>query len=75
MTKNHRTAIAWCEYHEKLMYPTRKAARQAAKSHGVHKGAYRCDPDAVFVFWHIGGLPEEIRRGHLTRDQFYWRAG
>lgn len=75
MNKNTRTAIGWCEYHEKLMYPSRKAAREASKGHGQHKGAYRCDPEAVFVFWHIGGLPVEIRHGHVTREQFYRRVG
>lgn len=74
MTHNTRTAIGWCEACEKLLYPSRKAAREGAKGHGEHKGAYRCEYHTVFEFWHIGGLPSDIRRGHVTRDQFYRRT-
>ncbi len=74
MTHSKRTAIGWCEVHEKLLYPSRKAAREGAKGHGEHQGAYRCDAQDVFVFWHVGGLPIDIRHGHVSRDEFYGRV-
>ena len=75
MNKMMRTALGWCEVHGKLMYPSRKAAREAARrTYDIHhKNAFRCDPDAVFVFWHIGALPAEVRHGHMSREDFFER--
>lgn len=69
ITNRNRTAIGWCEWCQKLMYTSRKAARSAAKAHGEHKGAYQC-PDNE-LFWHIGSLPMDIRHGNISREDFY----
>jgi hypothetical protein len=71
--KKNKGAGGWCEFCEKLMYADRKLARHAAKGHTEHKSAYRCPWNELW--WHIGGLPADIKRGHITRDEFYQRAG
>lgn len=65
-------SFGWCEYHEKLLYLGRKAARQAARLHVEHKGTYVCDFNSGL--YHVGGLPEAVLRGRLTRDQVYHRG-
>lgn len=66
------SAIAWCETHGKLLYTDRKRARAVARQHPSHKNVYRCDVSEGL--WHIGGLPEEVRHGHVTKDEFFGRA-
>ena len=71
-------SIARCEVHvgstgkHKLLYTSRRVARQIAKLHGEHKGVYRCSeqPD----LWHVGRLPEAVRHGHLTKSEYYGSA-
>lgn len=65
----NRTATGWCEYCRKLMYIDRKAARHVAKAHPQHKSPYRCPYNDMW--WHIGGLPRDIVKGHFTRAEFY----
>jgi hypothetical protein len=67
-----RTATGWCEWCGKLMYNGRKIARSAARRHSDHKSAYPCPHNPLW--WHIGALPVDIVRGHLTRDEFFGRA-
>lgn len=48
----------------KVRYPSRTAARQAAR-HAAHLrglNAYRCGE-----FWHLGHLPDDVRHGKRTR--------
>lgn len=66
-------AVSWCSTHQKLLYTDRKRARRVARLHPEHKNAFRCDVHEGM--WHIGGLPDLVRHGHMTKDQFYkWKA-
>jgi hypothetical protein len=65
-------AVSWCWYHQKLLYTSRKRARVAARAHPEHKSPYPCTE--VPTLWHIGGLPDEVRRGDMTRDQFFGKS-
>lgn len=67
-----RTASGWCEWCRKLMYGDRRTARKAARQHREHKAAYVCPVNEMW--WHIGGLPTDIVKGNLTRDEFFRRA-
>lgn len=67
------SAIAWCPRHRKLLYTDRKRARAVARQHPEHKNVYVCDDQEVRMF-HIGRLPDEIRHGHMTKDEFYGHA-
>ena len=65
------TAIAFCEVHRKLLYTDRKRARAVARQHPEHKNVYPCDVSEHL--YHIGRLPDEVRHGHMTKDEFYGR--
>lgn len=64
-------AVAWCSKHRKLLYTDRKRARRVARQHAEHKNPYRCDVNEGM--WHIGGLPDEVRHGYMTKEEFYKR--
>lgn len=66
------SAVAYCDVHGKLSYTDRKRAKEVARQHSEHKNAYRCDDNPNH--WHIGALPPEVRRGHLTKSEYYGRA-
>ena len=74
MRKGHiiSKSFGWCDYHEKLLYLGRKAARQAARLHVDHKSTYPCDQNSGL--YHVGGLAEPIMRGRLTRSEVYIRG-
>jgi hypothetical protein len=59
-----------CQAHDKKCLPTRKEARQlAAKQFSDHHmSVYRCDETN---FYHVGGLPESVIRGTITRGEIY----
>lgn len=61
--------IAWCDACEKKSYTSRKAARRIARRHTEHKAVYRCPTNQLL--WHVGRLPERVRQGEVTRDEFY----
>jgi hypothetical protein len=65
-------AVSWCWFHGKLLYTSRKRARVAARAHPDHQSPYPCDVN--HALWHIGGLPAEVKRGDMTRDQFYGKS-
>lgn len=60
---------------EKIPYRTRKDARRDAHRRIVPAGgrmrAYRCER---CPYWHVGHLPEMVRKGQLTAAQFYYYA-
>jgi hypothetical protein len=62
-------AVSWCPEHQKLLYTDRKRARRVARQHSEHKNAFRCD--VYQGMWHIGGLPDAIRHGHMTKAEYY----
>lgn len=64
-------AVGWCPVHRKMLYTDRRRARRVARQHTEHKQAYRCDVSEGM--WHVGGLPEPVRRGYTTKDKFYGR--
>jgi hypothetical protein len=63
------SAVAWCYWHSKLLYTDRKRARAVANQHPKHKNVYRCEVSDGL--WHIGALPDEVKHGHLTKDEYY----
>jgi len=63
------TAIAYCDVHHKLLYTDRKRARSVARQHPEHKNVYLCSVSEAM--YHIGRLPDEVRHGHMTKDEFY----
>lgn len=59
---------ATCTHCGKRSYMTKHTARQARKltsGHGLN--VYRCDSG----YWHVGHLPESVRRGRVTRREIY----
>jgi hypothetical protein len=62
-------ALGYCDDCKKLTYMSRKEARLVAKNHRPHKQAYKCPH--YDQFWHIGDLPEPIKRGFVTREEFF----
>jgi hypothetical protein len=66
------TAIGYCDVHHKLLYTDRKRARSVARQHPEHKNVYRCN--ASQDMWHIGGLPDDVKHGHVTKDEFFSRS-
>ena len=63
------SAIAYCDVHRKLLYTDRKRARSVARQHPEHKNVYPCSVNVEL--YHIGRLPDEIRHGHMTKDEYY----
>lgn len=54
-------------------YETRADARKAARTGGgEHRRAYYCNHCS---YWHIGRLPEVIRRGEATSGDYYAPTG
>jgi hypothetical protein len=70
-SRNH-TPVGFCETHGKLWYTDRKRARVVARQHRERKSVYPCS-DRPHL-WHVGGLAEEVRKGHMTRDEYYHRS-
>lgn len=65
-------ALGHCEKHQKLTYIDRKTARRAAQAMPSEQySAYRCD--ALEGMWHIGRLPEAVRRNEVSRGDYYGR--
>lgn len=65
------TSAAWCLVHNKHSYSSRKRARGAARMYSVHRDAYTCTENPEY--WHVGRLPEAVKRGEVTRGEFYAR--
>jgi len=62
-------ALGWCAACRKLLYPSRKAARKVAREHRDHKNEYPCPVNSAM--FHVGGLPESVIRGEVTRGEYY----
>lgn len=72
MAKPISLAIGFCEYCWRKSYRTRKDAMRVAKAHNPHKSAYPCqDPDDFFGHWHVGKVADDVKHGHMTRDEYY----
>lgn len=69
LNRKQQAAVAFCDEHQKQMYSNRKRARRVAALHPEHKRSYRCD--AHPGMWHIGGLPDAVRHGEMTKEEFY----
>lgn len=65
-------ASAWCEFHGKLSYESRRRAKQVARGHADHKSVYRCSQNPML--WHVGGLAPEVLHGEKTRDEYYGKS-
>jgi len=52
----------------KIRYPTRRWAVQAKRSVDRTLRPYKC---SFCGFWHLGHLPDAIRRGERTRGEIY----
>lgn len=72
MNGHTNLAVAWCETHAKLSYTHRARARAIARRHSEHKSVYRCSANENL--WHIGRLPESIRHGHISKDEYFGEA-
>ena len=73
MKSNHSDySVGFCEHHHKLWYTDRSRARRIANRHPEHKGVFRCEFNETL--WHIGRIPEPVRRGVMTKAEFYGRA-
>lgn len=72
MVRKATSAVAWCDTHHKLLYPSRKGARKAARMHPTHKAAYECT--VLRGYFHIGALPPAVVTGRITRDQLVEKA-
>lgn len=63
-------SLGWCEDCEKLSYEDRKTARQVARLHKEeHKSVYQCKYRPQL--WHVGGLPNAVMEGKVTRGEWY----
>lgn len=71
--KRSGRAMGWCPVCGKLLYATRKVARQAAREHpDRHMNEFRCDANPAM--WHIGGVPDAVIKGEITRSEYYGSA-
>lgn len=52
-----------CKDCGKICFTSKRAARAARRSMHEQMSVYRCGP-----YWHLGHLPEVVRRGRLSRD-------
>jgi hypothetical protein len=80
MEKRYDTIIqyAWCEYHGKRAYQSRKdAKRVVADMRPRRKGMreYRCEGGVMEGFWHVGTLPFIVRRGTATEEEWWNKYG
>ena len=74
-TTNPWVKIGWCEPCDKCIYLSRKTARIAARQ---LSGANRPRPylcPAGNSWWHLGHLPDDVRRGVLDRPEYVRRKG
>jgi hypothetical protein len=69
--KHTSYAFGWCEVHGKLLYDSRKRAREVARARhpSKHKSPYRCTNQPMF--WHYGEVPPVVFSGQKTRDEVY----
>lgn len=67
--KRSSRAIGWCPPCRKLLYSDRKTAKKVARAHREHKSEYPC-PEQDNM-WHVGGVPELVIRGEMTRAEYY----
>lgn len=74
MTTRRDLAVGYCSIHQKLSYRNRKDARHIARRHPDRKSAFICDPDAIFPVWHIGSLPDAVKRGDAGREDIFRRV-
>lgn len=73
MSRRSARAIGWCDFHGKLLYSSRKIARKVSKDHHEdHKGEYECS--VTLGMFHVGGVPDEVIRGEMTRTEYFGRA-
>lgn len=65
-------SLGWCDDCLKLSYADRKTARQVARLHKEeHKSVYQCEFRPQL--WHVGGLPDAVMKGSVTRGEWYGR--
>jgi hypothetical protein len=61
-------SVGWCEAHEKLLYTSRKFAREAVRRlHSRGMNVYICDQYEGVTLWHIGHLPAKVKDGTISR--------
>lgn len=62
-------SVGWCEAHGKLLYTSRKLAKQAvSRLHGNGMSEYLCTEHEGARLWHIGHLPYSVRIGAISRQ-------
>jgi hypothetical protein len=62
-------SVGWCEVHEKLLYTSRKLAKEAIRRlHGKGMTRYLCEAHEGARLWHIGHLPYSVRVGTISRQ-------
>lgn len=75
MKNRNITPVAYCAVHGKFLFSDRKRARAHARQHrSERKSVYPCDARQDVELWHVGGLADEVRRGHVSRDEYYHRS-
>jgi hypothetical protein len=70
--KRSSRALGWCPPCGKLLYATRKQAKKVSREHNSHMNEYRCPVNPAM--FHVGGLPEAVIKGKLTRNEYYGDA-
>jgi hypothetical protein len=67
----HRGSIGYCTPCQKLLYETRKKARQTIRwvHQGAGKRAYRCPENEQL--WHVGELPRAVKEGRSTAKEWF----
>lgn len=67
--------VGMCTPCDKVIFLSRKVARYAAGRAvgGVRPRAYRCPTNTAL--WHVGHIPEAVRRGVIDRDQWARHKG
>lgn len=65
--------LTWCEVHEKKAFTKVNAKRLINRLPGA-KGMRRYECGHIFAGWHVGHLPELVRRGDATSAEVYGTA-
>lgn len=72
MKSRHATALGFCETHDKLLYTSRKKARNVARQHTKHMSVYQCS--VTTHLWHVGSLALTVIQGEADRRTIYGKA-
>lgn len=71
--RNSTNYIAWCQEHGKKLLSRPEARELIRRLNTTGMREYRCRAQLAHEWWHVGHLPENVRRGYLPAHEVYER--